>query len=507
MYPLRDYQTEVVRNTYSLIRQKVTKILIFAPTGAGKTVIATKIVCDAVSRGRKVLFVVHRDILVSQTHAKFSAVGLKCGFIKAGWERNFDASVQIASVQTLLVRHDWRELSISLIVLDECHIIAFHKISQQMMEKIFPQAIYLGLTATPWRLSKKESLGDIFQGLVCAPMPGKLIEEGFLAKPSYYSLDFQANLQDVELTDGDYNSYQLSRICDRTELIEQAVNSWYDLAYSRPTIAFAVGVKHARNLVAAFEAHGITAASVTGSTPIKERNRLYEQLAGGDLKLLASCEALSEGFDVPEVSCVILSRPTKSKALYFQQLGRGLRLSPDKRGCLVLDQAQNVLEHGFIEDLTEADVELIPSSSNCSSDEKKKAPLKICPQEKGGCGNYVYAVYLKCPHCQFNFDLERLITVLGSNRSIKPEDEIKLNYYRSLLRDAIQCARAPSWAAMKFKDKYGFFPLYDWARDAIYGGDRSSIPLYEEYLKTVASRLNKNRDWIDKYLYLEFGKI
>lgn len=507
MFSLRSYQKEVVRNSYALIRQGIKRILIFAPTGAGKTVIATKIVYDAVSRGRKVLFVVHRDILVSQTYAKFFAVGLECGFIKAGWQQNRDAPVQIASVQTLLLRQDWRELNISLILFDECHIIAFHKISQQMMNEIFPQAIYLGLTATPWRLSKKESLGDIYHARVCAPMPGKLIEDGFLAKPSYYSLNFQADLQDIELTDGDYNSYQLSRICDRQELIEQAVNSWYDLAYSRPTIAFTVGVNHARNLVTAFETHGILAASVTGSTPIKERNRLYEQLASGNLKLLASCEALSEGFDVPEVSCVVLSRPTKSKALYFQQLGRGLRLSPQKRGCLVLDQAQNVLEHGFIEDLTEADVELIPSSSTSASDKENKAPLKICPQENGGCGNYVYAVYLKCPHCQFNFDLNRLITVLGNNRLIKPQDEVKLNYYRSLLREAIKCDRAPSWAAMKFKDKYGFFPLYDWARNAIYGGDRNSFSRYETYLKAVALRLNKDRSWVDKYLYLEFGKF
>ena len=503
MFALRDYQQQVIRDTYTLIRQQVRRILIFAPTGAGKTIIATKIVSDAVSRGKRVLFVVHREILVSQTDNKFSTVGLECGFIKAGWLENSDALVQIASVQTLPKRESWKTLDFDVILFDECHLVAFASICQQMIADIFPHAIYLGLTATPWRLSKQESLGDIYSALVCAPMPFELIESGFLVKPSYYSLDFDADLSQVEIVNGDYNLNQLSNTCDRPELIEQLCNGWFDLAYQRPTIAFAVGVTHAENIARAFNSHGVSAGVVTGKTPIAQRNELYSSLADGELKLLASCAALSEGFDVPQVSCVILARPTKSKALYFQQLGRGLRLSEHKRDCLVLDQSGNVNQHGFIEDLEK--VELTPSHSQ--ENKQKQAPLKVCPRDRGGCGTYIYAFYLKCPHCQYNFDLQKLITVLGSNRLLSPEDELRLNFYRSKLREAFQRNFAPSWAAMEFQTQYGFFPPFDWARGAIFNHQNTSISVYTAYLQQIAQRLDKKKDWIEKYLSLEFGTL
>ena len=504
MYPLRDYQSKVIRDTYNLVRQKVKRILIFAPTGAGKTIIATKIVSDAVSRNRQVLFVVHREVLISQTFNKFSSAGLRCGFIKAGWTEDKNALVQIASVQTLSKREDWQQLNFEVIIFDECHSVAFYAVCKQMMAKIFPDAIYLGLTATPWRLSKKESLGDVYSGLVCAPKPKELIEAGFLVKPSYYHLEFDVNLNDIDLLNGDYNTLSLSNVCNRPELIEQLCNAWFDLAYGRATIAFAIDVPHAKHIARAFKNHGISSAVVTGQTPIKVRNKLYQRLTEGTLKVLASCDALSEGFDVPRVSCVLLARPTKSKALYFQQLGRGLRLASKKRDCLVLDLAKNVLEHGFIEDLE--DIELFSSCDRQQSN-NSSPPLKVCPRNNGGCGAYIYSFYLKCPHCKYNFELQKLVSVLGSKHLIRDEDRIKLEFYRTKLREAFSNNFAPSWAAMKFKEQYEFFPPFDWARGAIFNHQKTSIAIYTNYLTAIAKRLNKDCDWIDKYLYLEFGKI
>lgn len=504
MFDLRDYQKKVIAHTYNLIRQSEKKILIFAPTGSGKTVIATKIVCDVVSRQKKVLFIVHRDILVGQTYDKFASVGLKCGFFKAGWEENLEARVQIASVQTLPNREGWKTLSYDVIIFDECHLVAFSKICLQMMREIFPHAIYLGLTATPWRLSRQESLGDIYSALVCAPMPEVLINAGFLVKPSYYALDFDVQLEQVDLSGGDYDVNQLNYICDRPALIDQLCQNWLELAYQRPSIAFAVKVSHAENIAKTFNDRGIKAAVVTGKTPISVRNKLYQELANGGLMLLASCGALSEGFDVPNISCVMLARPTKSKALYFQQLGRGLRLAKGKRDCLVLDQSKNVLLHGFIEDLKE--IELFPSEEK-SEKKKGKSPLKICPREDGGCGSYIYSIYLTCPHCNYNFDVQKLIKILGNNRLLISEDREKLVFYRSKLREAYQKNYAPTWAALNFKEQYGFLPPFDWARGAIFNHNLDSFELYTKYLYQVSQRLNKDRDWIDKYLYLEFGKI
>ena len=503
-FNLRDYQKRAIADTYSLIRQSQKKILLFAATGSGKTIVSAKITCDAVSRHKRVLFVVHRDILIGQTYNKFSSVGLKCGFFKAGWNQDLEAKVQIASVQTLAKREEWKTLDFDLIIFDECHLVAFSQVCRQMMRQIFPDAIYLGLTATPWRLSKQESLGDIFSALVCTPMPQELIQAGFLVKPSYYGLDFHIELEQVEISGGDYDLHQLNHVCDRPDIIEQVCDSWFDLAYQRATIAFTVSISHAENVVSAFKKRGIKAAVVSGKTPIAVRNVLYNELGRGELTLLASCGALSEGFDVPKVSCILLLRPTKSKALYFQQLGRGLRLAEDKWDCLVIDPSKNVELHGFIEDLEE--IELLTSSE---SSERKQGnpPLKICPVEDGGCGLYIYSIYLSCPHCNYNFDLKKLITFIGSRQLLSSEDRAKIVFYRSKLRQGYEKNYAPTWAALNFKEQYGFFPPYDWARGAIFNHEKNFFELYSEYLHQVAQRLNKDRQWVHKYLYLEFGQL
>ena len=506
MFSLRPYQKEVVRNCYSLIRKGIKRILIFAPTGAGKTVIIARIVKDAVSRDRQVLFVVHRQILISQTYQKLSSLELECGFIKAGWKENRTANVQIASVQTLASRQWWHQLQFDLIIFDEAHLTAFNAISQQMLSSLFPNVLSLGLSATPWRLSKKESLGDIFEGLVCAPMPGELIKMSYLAKPSYYSLGFQVDLADIDLVNGDYNPSQLSGVCDRPELIEQLVKAWYELAYGCPTLVFTVNVAHAENVAKVFNEHGVSAAAVTGKTPLAERDRLYERLAKGEISLIAACNALSEGFNVPEVSCIILARPTTSKALYMQQVGRGTRDAPHKRGCIVLDQSGNVLKHGFIEDVTFEDVRLIKSELKQTQAEGLPPPLKICPTDRGGCGQYVYASCRKCSHCGFSFEVDKLITVLGSDRLIRPQDEIKLNFYRAKLKEAFQKYFAPGWAAYEFEKEFGYKPPFDWARGAVFDYQTDKISAYKAHLIQTASKLNKDQNWIDANLRLEFGK-
>ena len=503
MLTFRPYQKQVVNDTYKYIRQGARKILLFAPTGAGKTVIIAKIIADAVGRSKKVLFVVHREILIAQTAKKFTNVKVQYGFIKAGWPEDTEAPVQIASVQTLAKRENWKQLQFDIIIFDECHLVAFAKISRQMINSFFPNAIYLGLTATPWRLSKRESLGDIFTSLVCAPMPKELIELEYLVKPSYYGLNFDIQLDRVDLVNGDYDLNQLSTTCDRPELIQQIFRTWCELAIDRPTIAFAVKVKHAVNIASLFCDRGIAAAVVSGNTSIPVRNELYQKLACGRLRVLVSCNALSEGFDVPAVSCVILARPTKSKALYFQQVGRGLRLAPDKRDCLVLDQSNNVLEHGFIEDLEEV---LLQTSSEKVSCRKGKAPRKLCPVDRGGCGAYIASVVIKCPHCEYDFDLAKLVTVLGQDRLISECDRARMTKYRYLLRQSYQSNFAPSWAAVKFREEFGFFPPFDWGRGAIFDGQEDKDSLYANYLKQTAQRLGKDKDWIQKYLFIEFGQ-
>ncbi len=141
LFTLRNYQKQVISDTYNLIRRGEKRILLFSPTGSDKTVIGSKIIYDAVSRSKKVLFVVHREILVNQTQNKFSAFSLRCGFIKAGWQEDSTAPVHIASVQTLACRHHWHNWHFDVIFFDECHLVAFAAVSHRMLSDIFPDAL------------------------------------------------------------------------------------------------------------------------------------------------------------------------------------------------------------------------------------------------------------------------------------------------------------------------------------------------------------------------------
>ena len=503
MFTLRPYQKKAVSDTYQLIRSQRKRILLFAPTGSGKTLISSRVVKDAVSRGKRLLFVVHRKILIDQTHDKFQKFGLECGFIKSGYPENRDALVQIASVGTLQEREWWKEYPADIVILDECHITAFSSVVGEMMSRIYPRAIYLGLTATPWRLAKNEGMGDMFTDLVCAPMPYQLIESGFLVKPSYYSLQ-QPNLEEVKIKNGEFDSKGLSVACNTPEQIEATVKDWFRLAFGRRTIAFTVDVPHAKNLAAAFERYGISSAYVSGKTSTKIRRKIYKQLEDGKILLLASCAALSEGFDVPAVNAVLLCRPTKSKALYFQQVGRGLRISPEseKRDCIVLDKAGNVLLHGFVEDLKE--VSLTPGKEKGEGGE---ASRKVCPEDDGGCGAILYAFQMTCPHCGYKFERKLLRNFLKLARVMNDEDWRRLEVYRAKLREAYQKIYAPTWAAVVFKDDFGFFPPWDWGKGAVFGEQPTDEHRrsYQSHLMAIASRKNKDKDWVEKYFGLEFG--
>lgn len=501
---LRPYQTQFIGEVYDQIRGGANRILGVAPTGSGKTWIAAQIVKHAVSKENPVLFIVHRDTLVSQTAPKLNCFGIDAGFIKSGWQENRQSLVQIASVQTLPKRDWWRQYRAKLIVIDECHIVAYASIVQQMMTCIYPEAIYLGLTATPWRLSKRESLGDIFPVMVCAPMPHALIDAGFLVKPSYYSVSL-ADLKRVgTAANGDFAEGQLALACDRPELVEQIVRDWHNLAYGRRTIAFAVNVVHSRHLAEAFLAAGIAAAHVDGTMSTKVTDKIYHQLEKGEILVLCSCMKLTEGFDVPSVSAILLCRPTMSRALHFQMLGRALRLSPDteKIDAVIIDQVGSIQRHGFVEDLKEI---TLAQAEECQEIE---VPKKICPTEYGGCGAILYSFQMKCPECEYIFELpKKVYLVPGLEQLLSEEDKERYEFYRSKLREAYQKSFAPGWAAMVFKERYGHWSPDAWAIGAIFGDNPTADQQtsYGNYLSAIANRLGKPNSWIQRYMNLEFG--
>lgn len=502
MLKLRDYQLDVKRQVYDHIRNGQNKILLCASTGSGKTECAASIVSDILSRDRRVAFMVHRDNLVRQTIARFEKYGIKSSAVAGGMDCDDSNPCQVVSMQTLERRKSAMALVDDVAIYDEAHLTAWRKSGRSMIQNNHHK-ITIGLTATPWRLSKREEMGDLFNALVLAPVPSQLIEMGFLVRPRCFGLS-GADLNGVKTVAGDFALDDLSVLCNDDGVVNKAVSEWQRLANGLTTIVFCVDVAHARHMAEAFQNAGVAANYVSGDMcPVKIREPLYADLKSGKLTVLCSCNALSEGFDVPNIECVILARPTKSKAIFVQQLGRGLRLSEGKTECLVLDQAGNIERHGFIEDLTPSDFALIQSKQG----EKGDPPVKECPE----CGHLHRTFDMTCPECGYEYPLKEKVkneSNLVELRTVECNLPLSGQLYREWKKEAFKKGIAPGYAMAKFKELHpNQWPSAQWSLGAVFNGERNekSMLAYLEYLEAIAIKKDKDYNWINKEFKAEFG--
>ena len=505
---LRDYQLAFIRAIYAEIRKGEKRILGVSGTGSGKTVIAAKIVSDAVARNKKVLFIVHLDVLVSQTSNKFADIGIECGFIKAGWGENRDALVQIASAQTLPRRSWWKDEFIpDVIICDEAHETSWISVVSELLET-HAEAIAIGLTATPYRLSKKQGMGDKYDVLVAAPVPRELIQRGFLAPPIYYGIK-APDLSEVKTRGGDFAEDALSVVMSHNDVLQSMLANWQRLASDRKTIAFAVSVAHSKAISQTFNDAGIAAEHLDGNTPIHVRHQMFERLSSGQTQVLSSCQALQVGFDCPAVDCVLLLRPTKSRSIYFQQLGRGLRPLPGKTNCMVLDQSGNVARFGFVESIRKY-------SLTCGRESEGDAPMRNCPS----CGRMLYMFITQCPGCGYEFPAkdkelpvgEMVQLKVGKAKNVRkaspddPQLEEKIMLVHECLRKVWQRKIKPGWVYYKFIEKFpNQIPKKSFFTHAIFG----LFPSQEDrkdYWAFLQEKAGDDVGYAEKYYTWEFGE-
>jgi DNA repair protein RadD len=348
--PLRSYQAALVDQLRAAYRVGFRAPLLQLATGGGKTHIFTAIAASAHGRGKRVLVAAHRRELIRQASAKLTAAGVPHGIIAPGHPETADA-VQVGSIQTLARRLD-RLPAFDLIVLDECH----HAVAAQWtaLLKAQAQARILGVTATPARLDGKGlgvGAGGIFDVLVEGPSIAELTRAGYLAPARYYVPERKIDTTNVPQVAGDYSAAGLEALMTgNSRITGDAIDSYRRHADHQAAIAFVCTVHHGEIVAAQFREAGYRAACVHGELAAAERDRLIAGLGNGDIEVLASCELISEGLDVPAVGAVVLLRPTASLGLHLQQIGRGLRPAPGKAHLFVLDHVGNVLEHGRADD-------------------------------------------------------------------------------------------------------------------------------------------------------------
>ena len=330
---LFDYQEEMKRRVGDAFKCH-RSVMAQLPTGTGKTVLLASVV-EAFLRecpSRSVWVVAHRRELVSQikdTLAKFL-----CGASR------LDASLRVLSVQWLSRHADEVTESPGLVVIDEAHH-ALAKTYKQMWER-YPEAKFLGLTATPCRLSGK-GFTDLFEVLVRSWNVPEFIKQGRLATYDFVSIKADSESQHLidslkkRGADGDYQAKEMDRVLNKKPSIERLYQSFVDFAKDRKGIVYAINIDHARAIADFYHEHGVEAVAIDSKTPSPLRQELIERFKLSAIQVLVNVDIFSEGFDCPDVEFVQLARPTLSLAKYLQMVGRGLRVAKGKKNCVMID--------------------------------------------------------------------------------------------------------------------------------------------------------------------------
>ncbi len=349
-WELRQYQADVTADFERMVSDGKRCILLVAPTASGKTVIGAAVIREFAARWQNVLVLAHRREIIDQTSKKLTAHGIKHGVIQAGVSPRPMERVQVASIQTLWVRamrsDAMRLPPAGLLVIDEAHHCP--ATTYRSIIGAYPNAILLWLTATPCR-GDVRGLGGIFEVMIQCPQVAALIQQGYLVKTRVYA-PVDPDLRGVKTQAGDYVETQLAERMDKPKLIGDIVTHWHRYGQRRKTVCFAVGVGHSIHIRDEFVRSGVRAAHIDGNTPMAERDEILAQLGSGEIELVTNCMVLTEGWDMPDVGCCILARPTRKMGLYRQMIGRVLRPAPGKSDAIVLDHSGAVFRHGFAED-------------------------------------------------------------------------------------------------------------------------------------------------------------
>ena len=341
MIESRPYQQEALDVILGAWEDGVRRPLLVLPCGTGKTVVFARLLAQ---RGGRGLVLAHRDELVRQAVDKLRMVapGLDVGVVKAG-EDETDTPVVVASVQTLARPERLRRLrpDFRTVVVDEAHHApaetyqrVLHYLGAFSTTEDGP--LTLGVTATPER-GDGAGLGGTWERIVYQRTLLDMILEGYLADVRAVQVTVKANLDDVHTRGGDFIDAELGTALEAANAPEQVAAAYTKYAAGRRALVFTPTVALAHAMAAALRGVGVAAEGLDGSTPLEERRGILHRLNTGSTMAVCNCAVLTEGFDEPSVDCIVVARPTKSKPLYIQMVGRGTRPYPGKADCLIVD--------------------------------------------------------------------------------------------------------------------------------------------------------------------------
>ena len=403
MIELRDYQQDLLGQVQGALAGKAkARVMMQLPTGGGKTRIAAALLNGWLGNDRKAVWLTHRTELSDQTCGVLNQSGVRA-VNNLPWDSDTPAPHRSGGVVVLMVqtvsrrnRFDgvWHQYNPQdLLVIDEAHHTPASGWTRAI--KQWPGPV-VGLTATPWRLSKDKGFTHLFDNLILGPQIKDLQAQGHLANAKVLMPERENLIAGGEVPNtGDYSDAGIERANEGREVwTAGALRFWQEYAQDRQTIVYAVSKNHAENLAAIFRDANIPAAVLLDYTLPAERARCIKRFSAGALKVLVNVAVATEGFDLPDAACVVLTRPTMSLALYLQMVGRGLRPKSDGGDCRILDLAGNVERHGFPEDDREWSLE-----ARGRQDGLGRQPVVRCPE----CAAVSPAASHCCQECRYPF--------------------------------------------------------------------------------------------------------
>lgn len=345
---LRPYQQQAVDAVKKDWAAGYTDVLGTAATGLGKTAIFLALLNDVIVDGRG-LILAHRKELIEQPlerlfryfpEWRWQTAG-RAGIVMAD-QNQPDSDLVVATVQTLASPRRLEEVlrfgPIQYLITDEAHHATASTYRQvyERLREANPEMRHLGVTATPIR-ADGDGLAGVFQkesfhfGIV------EGIREGFLAPVRWLAIEAAISLKGVKIVAGEFQKSALGRVFETDELLSLVAESYRQYASERQAVAFTVTVDGAYRLASILRQAGVPAEAADGTTDKRERARILDSFAGGSTKVLCNVGLYTEGLDVPQASCILMARPTRSDGLYVQCIGRALRTYPGKEDALILD--------------------------------------------------------------------------------------------------------------------------------------------------------------------------
>jgi superfamily II DNA or RNA helicase len=465
---LRDYQTEALDGLRAKLGRGVRRIALVAPTGAGKTTIAGAMIKGAQAKGRRCIFLAHRKELIEQCSARLDEFSIAHGIIQQKHKRTDPRqSVQVASVQTLIRKDHW---AADLIIVDECHRSTSKTYTDIIARYDNPAVI--GLTATPYRMDGR-GLGEIYDDLHELISTQALIDLKYLVMPVVFGSRAELDLSKVKVTAGDYNKQQLADAMKETILRGDLVQNWAERVGERTgakyasqcravTVVFAPSVEQSLRIVAQFNDRGVPAEHIDAKTPAKERAETLRKLRAREISVVSNVGILTEGWDLPHLECVVLARPTRSRSLYKQMIGRLMRPDAEKRFAFVLDHANCTQTHGFVnetEDFSLKGREKRPRKGSSMAPHKKckkcDALLALSVKVCSHCGHQIFEVDVR-------FTDEKLVELRPGQfkrHQEKPVDE-RQKTFDEFCKQCITREYNPNWARMRYQSIYGHWPAW-----------------------------------------------